>query len=576
MISIKNLTIQYASKTILTSQNYLFHSGKLYVLSGKSGCGKSSLLTVLGLLQKQPNDLFEIDGIQINNLKEKDLSELRRQRISFIFQEKNLFSDLSVEENITLNAYLSGSSVNEKEIQELLKQVSLEVHLDEKIHQLSGGEKQRLAIACALACNTDIILSDEPTSGLDPKNEAQIISLFQSLAHDYGKTVIIASHSQTMKDSADFIYDLPLCNKVDCESTEKQIQKHDFPMNHAFYSFYLRSSSLIKSKFNLLLLILLGTVVAIGVSSLNIRSYIIESNENKINDTINTELIIYSSTGVDEDDIVFFEKIKYVGNAHYYYSIEYEHYNLSNYIAYKNPIELDQGQMIITPSLSKQLNLNIGDTYFIEELNQSFEVLYILSEPIHAFCDLNVDSIYIADSYFQDIQPDTLLLHITSFYKMEEVVNKIESLNLSSTLIQANEDYITYTSLQQQLIRLIFIFSVIIVVILLILTNYIEWIELNSHKYDFALLKAKGIDHLKLTRLSFIRTVIRILILSVFSTAILILINLIFVGFKMIRFNQIFAGIGMMLGFNLISSFIPMLITILLISVLSPNILLKN
>lgn len=175
-----------------------FERGDFVSLLGESGGGKSTLMNIIGGLDREYDGDVIIDGVAQKAKKEKDMDAYRRDTIGFIFQSFNLINYLSVLDNILIS--LKMTSLSEKErverAVELTKQVGLYEHRKKKPAQLSGGQKQRVAIARALASDPEIILADEPTGALDSQNTKEVLALLRQIAQS-GKTVIVVTHSRS-------------------------------------------------------------------------------------------------------------------------------------------------------------------------------------------------------------------------------------------------------------------------------------------------------------------------------------------------------------------------------------------
>ena len=204
MLKLKNVVIQYDEQPLLSLDEICFYKGQLSVINGESGCGKTSLLYILGLISEQKHYHYEYDQRIIK--KEKDKEWLRKNNIGYIFQDKNLQDDLTIYQNMDLYSQIAGKKLTHEKANELLKLVDLNLSYNRKIATLSGGEKQRVAIACSLSKDPDIIIADEPTSSLDEENKNNVVSIFKRLAHDLNKTIIVASHDQCFIDAADQLY----------------------------------------------------------------------------------------------------------------------------------------------------------------------------------------------------------------------------------------------------------------------------------------------------------------------------------------------------------------------------------
>jgi len=194
---------------ILKNIDYTFRSGKFYAIMGKSGSGKSTLLNLLGILDCPTEGTIYYDEIDTRHLTEKQILDFRSKKIGFIFQDYYLNNYLNIFENVELPLLVGNYSKKTRgeKVSTLLEKVDL---LDRAKHfpkQISGGEKQRTAIARALANDPIVILADEPTGNLDPENEQNIFNILKDLSKQ-GKCVIVVSHNNTIKDYADIVLHL--------------------------------------------------------------------------------------------------------------------------------------------------------------------------------------------------------------------------------------------------------------------------------------------------------------------------------------------------------------------------------
>ena len=169
--------------------------GEYVAIMGSSGSGKSTMMNILGCLDREFQGEYILDGIEISKIEEKDISKIRNLKIGFVFQSFNLLPKLSALQNVELPLVYAGvpKSEREKRAIEMLEKVGLGARIHHKPNELSGGQKQRVAIARALVNNPAIILADEPTGNLDSVSEKEIMELFTEL-NSQGKTIIIVSH----------------------------------------------------------------------------------------------------------------------------------------------------------------------------------------------------------------------------------------------------------------------------------------------------------------------------------------------------------------------------------------------
>ena len=212
LLSIQNASYQYsdaeADEYALKDVSYDFERGKIYAIRGRSGTGKTTLLSLISGLERCTEGTIIFDG---ENLKNINLDTYRNSQIGIVFQSYNLLPYMTASENIILSMDASGQKIGNKKQKaiELMKSVGLkENYADRKVLRLSGGEQQRVAIARSLSYNPKMIVADEPTGNLDKQTETEILSIFKKLAHEEGKCVIIVTHSSNVCDVVDEIYDL--------------------------------------------------------------------------------------------------------------------------------------------------------------------------------------------------------------------------------------------------------------------------------------------------------------------------------------------------------------------------------
>ena len=180
--------------------------GTFSCITGPSGHGKSTLMHLIGGLDKPTEGHTFIEGTDIGGLSNSKLAELRAQKIGFVFQFFNLLQNLTAQENVETAMMFSENRDNHKErAKGLLSLVGLSDKLDAKPSELSGGQQQRVAIARALANDPDILLMDEPTGNLDSESEAEVLGHISEL-HKKGKTIVIVTHNSEIAKKAERIY----------------------------------------------------------------------------------------------------------------------------------------------------------------------------------------------------------------------------------------------------------------------------------------------------------------------------------------------------------------------------------
>lgn len=181
------------------------NQGEFVAIVGRSGSGKSSLLHMLGGLDRPDRGEVLIRGENIFALKDEQLAVFRRRRVGFIFQDYNLIPALNVWENIVLPLGLDGKKVNKDYVMDIVESIGLTDRLHALPSTLSGGQKQRVAIARALSSRPAIILADEPTGNLDSKTEMEVMTALKNCVAKYGQTLIMITHDETIAQMADRI-----------------------------------------------------------------------------------------------------------------------------------------------------------------------------------------------------------------------------------------------------------------------------------------------------------------------------------------------------------------------------------
>lgn len=212
VLRLENISFAYDKKPIFKDLNLEFQKGKVYAIVGRSGTGKTTLLSVLSGLAAPTSGKVYYEGQDIEKMNKYDF---RSKYVGVVFQGFNLLTKLTAFENVSLSMDIANFPVNDKKkyVYDLLDSVGLdEEKANSRILKLSGGQQQRVAIARALSYQPEFILADEPTGNLDGETEAEIMKILRNLA-DQGKCVIIVTHTPAVAKAADYIYDLSKLKK---------------------------------------------------------------------------------------------------------------------------------------------------------------------------------------------------------------------------------------------------------------------------------------------------------------------------------------------------------------------------
>jgi lipoprotein-releasing system ATP-binding protein len=205
MIDIKGITKSFGNLQVLKGIDLHINKGEIVSIVGPSGAGKTTLLQIIGTLDKPSGGSVTIDGVDVNSLSTKKLSDFRNKHIGFVFQFHQLLPEFTAIENIMIPAYIAGKSNKEamKRASELLEFMGLSDRANHKPAELSGGEKQRVAVARALINNPAVILADEPSGSLDSKNKNELHQLFFDLRDKFGQTFVIVTHDEGLAKITD-------------------------------------------------------------------------------------------------------------------------------------------------------------------------------------------------------------------------------------------------------------------------------------------------------------------------------------------------------------------------------------
>jgi putative ABC transport system ATP-binding protein len=183
----------------------MFEAGRFTAIMGPSGSGKSTLMHCLAGLDSLTSGAVFLGDTYLAKLNDRQLTELRRSKVGFVFQAYNLIPTLTARENIVLPLLLGGESGDSAWIEEVIKTVGLEDRLKHRPSELSGGQQQRVAVARAMAAQPEIIFADEPTGNLDSRSGAEILDFLRRAVREYGQTIVMVTHDPTAASYADRI-----------------------------------------------------------------------------------------------------------------------------------------------------------------------------------------------------------------------------------------------------------------------------------------------------------------------------------------------------------------------------------
>lgn len=205
MIHLEGITKSFGNLEVLRDISLDITQGEVASIVGPSGAGKTTLLQIMGTLDAPDKGEVLIHGKDVLRMKEKELSSFRNLHIGFVFQFHQLLPEFTAIENVMIPAFIAGKGMQEakKEAMDLLSFMGLQDRADHKPNELSGGEKQRVAVARALVNHPDVVLADEPSGSLDSQNKMELHQLFFDLRNRLGQTFVIVTHDEGLAQMTD-------------------------------------------------------------------------------------------------------------------------------------------------------------------------------------------------------------------------------------------------------------------------------------------------------------------------------------------------------------------------------------
>lgn len=205
MIQLEGITKSFGSLHVLKGIDLTINKGEVVSIVGPSGAGKTTLLQIMGTLDKPDSGRIVLNGTEVNRLKEKELSAFRNKEIGFVFQFHQLLPEFTALENVMIPALIQSVSASEakKKAREMLDFLGLSERASHKPAELSGGEKQRVAVARALINHPAVVLADEPSGSLDTQNKIELHRLFFDLRDKLGQTFVIVTHDEELAAQTD-------------------------------------------------------------------------------------------------------------------------------------------------------------------------------------------------------------------------------------------------------------------------------------------------------------------------------------------------------------------------------------
>lgn len=302
MYEIRGLEIQYPDKIILKSTSISFKRGRIYILKGESGIGKTSLLNSIGMISNlNKNVEFFLDGSKVSHISEIDKSNFITEEVSFIFQNQNLIRDITIFDNLVIPLKYTnfGRNIIENKIDTILKELEISDLKYKYPTELSGGEEQRVAIARAILCDKTIILADEPTNSLDKANRCKIYELLKKLAYSHNKIVVVATHDDELIEMADTIITFENQNLIINDISENvEIESYQTKINNEKIKINDKQLRLNKKKQPLhkFIIFIVAVIVSLSVISINFNRLFDKKYKDLLNSSLENGIIVINDS----------------------------------------------------------------------------------------------------------------------------------------------------------------------------------------------------------------------------------------------------------------------------------------
>ena len=535
MIEIKNIEIKYNERCILKTTDLTIPEGKITMILGVSGSGKSALLYRLGLINQSREFQYNVDGIDINHLTQKEKEAFIKQNIGYVLQTKNLI-EYTVYSNIEYAHRLINEIVDEEQIRNELMSVGLENEISQNVDSLSEGQKQRLAILCAVIKKPRILILDEPTSALDKDNSINILNIMQDLSKN-GCTIIFTCHQLFAQNYADQIYlieDQKL--KLIKNSEENKLKIKEEKRKKKDSIFYYIRSFIRRYKLRCSILIGVLSIVFAGFTfAISYHDHLLEKGIRQFTGENTNQVLLIS-----RDNEKLYAKLKsdqYVKSVYPYYECEFEfanqfysvfpmfdendysYYYINNrnlkekdgtFLSYElfKDIEGENTRHLILQNNGKDFVLSTDGT-----MNSSLR---------SCFVEVNERAFYM---YYADLDPylnketmDGVIVFLNSIKDYSSFIDQYDVLEVYTCTQKTTVVDAFYTSFNNYRNNLLMVVCTFISGILLLM----EFNYLSVRKNEFSIMRINGIETKSIQKILLYENLIQIVISTLISMVLFI------------------------------------------------------
>lgn len=562
MIFLDEVNLKVKRRCLIEDGKMAIPYGHVVLLTGKSGCGKTTLLMEIGLLSNNAKMQYLFDGEQIDYHDEARRSMFLQNEIAFIFQDTYLFSHLSIIENIRFFAKMSNLEVSDEQIHEKLDFVDLQLDFNTNVNQLSGGERQRLAIVCGLVKNAKLFIFDEPTAYLDEENKRIIFSIIKELAHQSNKMVLVASHDQDFIDVADDIYQIQDQSLIKIKETQYQPHDKEFQSNLLKWSVLKEYINKKSGKKTIIIGLILSVMLSANIISSVYSDEYYLANEKEILTKIN-----YQGTVVKTDK----KSIKISEQANIQRRLTglecYPYVELMTNV-YSNDKVLEMVPII--PYISNSIN----DVDILTVNNDQDMNVYVSYEVQHLLNSDNLSEIRTNDGTIINISgvlKPTYISNPAIYVPFEMLENYYKSMNQSIHQLEVNRLTIKFNSLEDyqvaksqidrpyrletktdvsQQVRLSLLINskhlqiswVLVILALFVLNGY----RMYGDQKNLALLKTLGVNQRRMMQMKLYTELIMVVIMALISA---LLSGLLVQGLSIVN-SDVLKQIALSIGAN--------------------------
>ena len=519
MIEIKNIHLQIQDKVLLKNEQLNINEGYIYVISGKSGCGKTTLLYVISLLSNYSNTIYHWDDQQIDNISDEKIAMIRKNQIGYILQDLELISEnLTLRDNIKCMFALINKTDDWAKVDEYMHKMNLDGLLDQKIDELSRGQRQRFALVLALIKDAKLIILDEPTSSLDKDNTIKLMAYLQIIAKNYHKMIVIASHDRYVKNNCDVLYEIENCRLVlKTQSLIKEnvsMLKNDTKISNDFYKIYNKNNYKITKLLMKLIYMIMIIVICIGPAILTMyineikqlydqyasnEIIVVNSDENLLNVLYDGKANVFSI-----EQINMLKEIEHVIDVDYYWQLEGALSFGKDAKSITVIPKKDLDKIAIPSSLANKTTKKMSLSMMLSVENQIYEFKTIIDDYIvkDYLISENIDNevIFLPDKLIDKLllqqnitNSASLVVRCDNVDNIENTMTKITNWLPEVTVLSNGTKYKEQLDNLQNIEQLINLLRIVTIIGIIVIVYIIQIMENKSRIKEITNLRINGI-----------------------------------------------------------------------------------